>query len=185
MKRLTAVIAEDEANLREELRETLAALWPELAIVAEAEDGEEALAALEIHAPAIMFLDIQMPGMSGLDVARRASGRKDRPRVAVEGALRRPRGRGVPVERLRERVGVALQIAGDDRVGGEARRDERLVHAVAGQGVDEAGRVADEEDATLRRGRPEAPHREAMPAYVRQRIERQTVCPGQPGEMVA
>jgi DNA-binding LytR/AlgR family response regulator len=75
MKALTAVLAEDEANLREELRETLAALWPELAIVAEAEDGEEALAALEAHAPAIMFLDIQMPGMNGLDVAKHASGR--------------------------------------------------------------------------------------------------------------
>jgi len=75
MKRLAAVLAEDEANLREELRETLASLWPELAIVAEAQDGEEALAALETHAPAIMFLDIQMPGMSGLDVARHASGR--------------------------------------------------------------------------------------------------------------
>ena len=70
MKRLTAVLAEDETNLREELRETLAALWPELAIVAEAEDGEEALAALEAQAPAIMFLDIQMPGLSGLDVAK-------------------------------------------------------------------------------------------------------------------
>ena len=75
MKRLTAVLAEDETNLREELRETLAALWPELAIVAEAEDGEEALAALEAQAPAIMFLDIQMPGLSGLDVAKHASGR--------------------------------------------------------------------------------------------------------------
>jgi len=75
MKTLTAVLAEDEANLREELRETLAALWPELMIVAEAEDGEDALAALDAHAPAVMFLDIQMPGMSGLDVARHASGR--------------------------------------------------------------------------------------------------------------
>ena len=75
MRPLSAVLAEDEANLREELRETLAALWPELAIVAEAANGDAALAALEKHAPDVMFLDIQMPGLSGLDVARRASGR--------------------------------------------------------------------------------------------------------------
>jgi DNA-binding LytR/AlgR family response regulator len=70
-----AVIAEDEPVLRTELRETLAKLWPELVICAEAEDGIEALHALETHAPQILFLDIQMPGMSGLEVARQASGK--------------------------------------------------------------------------------------------------------------
>ena len=70
-----AVIAEDEGNLREELRETLAVAWPELEICAEAADGREALQALERHSPDVLFLDIQMPGMSGLDVARSASGR--------------------------------------------------------------------------------------------------------------
>jgi DNA-binding LytR/AlgR family response regulator len=75
MKGFKAVIAEDEANLREELRETLAAVWPELAIVAEAEDGDGALRALEEHAPHVMFLDIQMPGIDGLEIARRAGGR--------------------------------------------------------------------------------------------------------------
>lgn len=70
-----AVIAEDEANLREELRETLAAVWPELEIVAEAEDGMQALRALERHSPDVVFLDIQMPGLSGLEIAREASGR--------------------------------------------------------------------------------------------------------------
>jgi DNA-binding LytR/AlgR family response regulator len=75
MKSPRAVIAEDEGNLREELRETLAGVWPELAICAEAEDGPQALKALERHSPDVLFLDIQMPGMTGLDVARRASGR--------------------------------------------------------------------------------------------------------------
>ena len=70
-----AVIAEDEANLREELRETLASVWPELEICAEAKDGTQALRALEHHEPDVIFLDIQMPGMSGLEVARKASGR--------------------------------------------------------------------------------------------------------------
>ena len=75
MKTPRAVIAEDETNLREELRETLARVWPELAIVAEAENGELALAALDAHTPDVIFLDIQMPGLSGLEVARQASRR--------------------------------------------------------------------------------------------------------------
>ena len=70
-----AVIAEDEPLLRAELRETLVRLWPELSICAEAEDGVEALSAIETHAPDILFLDIQMPGMSGLEVARQAGSR--------------------------------------------------------------------------------------------------------------
>lgn len=70
-----AVIAEDEANLREELREALQIAWPGLDVVAEVENGDEALAALEQHAPDVMFLDIQMPGLNGLEVAKRASGR--------------------------------------------------------------------------------------------------------------
>ena len=71
----TAIIAEDEEVLREQLREQLSALWPELQIVAEAEDGVEALRALEADTPDVLFLDIQMPGLSGLEVAHQASGR--------------------------------------------------------------------------------------------------------------
>src|SRR5688572_17716592 len=71
----TAIIAEDEAVLRDELRARLAVLWPELAIVAEAADGFEATRAFEAHTPDILFLDIQMPGMTGLEVAQLASGR--------------------------------------------------------------------------------------------------------------
>ena len=70
-----AVIAEDEGNLREQLRETLALAWPELQVCAEAADGHEALRALHAHKPDVMFLDIQMPGLDGLQVARSASGR--------------------------------------------------------------------------------------------------------------
>ena len=72
---VTAVIAEDEPLLRAELRDALAALWPELTICAEASDGAEALVALERHKPSVLFLDIQMPGSNGLDVAAQASGR--------------------------------------------------------------------------------------------------------------
>jgi DNA-binding LytR/AlgR family response regulator len=75
MSEATAVIAEDEPLLRRELREALASLWPELRIVAEAEDGTQAVRALDKHHPEVMFLDIAMPGMTGLEVARAASGR--------------------------------------------------------------------------------------------------------------
>jgi DNA-binding LytR/AlgR family response regulator len=75
MNRPTAVIAEDEPLLRGELKDALATLWPELEIRAEAENGIQAIRALEAHAPDVLFLDIQMPGMTGLDVARVASGR--------------------------------------------------------------------------------------------------------------
>jgi DNA-binding LytR/AlgR family response regulator len=72
---VTALIAEDEPLLRAELRELLDKLWPELVICAEVEDGFQALQALERYSPQILFLDIQMPEMSGLEVAQHASGR--------------------------------------------------------------------------------------------------------------
>ena len=69
------VIAEDEPVLLAELRDMLAKLWPELAIVGEAGDGIEAVRLLDTHRPDVLFLDIQMPGMTGLEVAKQASGR--------------------------------------------------------------------------------------------------------------
>ncbi|MCY4745405.1 LytTR family DNA-binding domain-containing protein [Pelomonas sp. UHG3] len=71
----TAVVAEDEAALRGELVEQLSRLWPELAIVGEATDGLEALRLLDQHRPDILFLDIEMPGATGLEVARQVGGR--------------------------------------------------------------------------------------------------------------
>lgn len=70
-----AVIAEDEPLVRQEIRETLARVWPELIILAEVGDGIEALAALDRLQPRVFFLDIQMPGLSGLEVAQRLNGR--------------------------------------------------------------------------------------------------------------
>ena len=75
MKSPTTIIAEDEPILRGELKSSLGKLWPELTIVAEAEDGIQAIQALHAHQPDILFLDIEMPGLSGLEVARTASGR--------------------------------------------------------------------------------------------------------------
>ena len=75
MKSLSAVIAEDEPLLREEIRNTLTELWPELTICAEAADGLQAIEALDNFQPHILFLDIQMPGRNGLEEARHASGK--------------------------------------------------------------------------------------------------------------
>ena len=63
------VIAEDEALLREALVTLLADAWPNLQIVAECEDGAAALEAIVAHQPEIAFLDIRMPGLTGLEVA--------------------------------------------------------------------------------------------------------------------
>jgi DNA-binding LytR/AlgR family response regulator len=71
----TAVVAEDEETLRHELIEQLGRLWPELAIVGEATDGIEALRLLDSQRPDVLFLDIQMPGATGLEVARQVAGR--------------------------------------------------------------------------------------------------------------
>jgi DNA-binding LytR/AlgR family response regulator len=71
----TAVIAEDEPVLRAQLRDLLAFVWPELQVAEIAEDGVQALEALRRHAPEVLFLDIQRPAQTGLEVAREASGR--------------------------------------------------------------------------------------------------------------
>ena len=73
-KRPSALIAEDEPMLRAQLRTRLAQAWPELAVVAEAENGEQALALQRELEPDIAFLDIRMPVKSGLEVAEEFGG---------------------------------------------------------------------------------------------------------------
>lgn len=65
----TAIVAEDEALLRDALVEGLRVAWPELEVLAECEDGASALEALAEHQPDVAFLDIRMPGLTGLEVA--------------------------------------------------------------------------------------------------------------------
>jgi DNA-binding LytR/AlgR family response regulator len=77
----TALIADDEPHLAEYLRGQLAALWPELAIVAVAANGPDAAAAIARLAPDIAFLDIRMPGATGLEVARELAQADKRPHV--------------------------------------------------------------------------------------------------------
>ncbi len=65
----SCVIAEDESLLRDALVDLLAAAWPELEVAAACEDGAAALEAIAARQPDVAFLDIRMPGLSGLEVA--------------------------------------------------------------------------------------------------------------------
>ena len=69
MTTLKALIADDERLLREQLRARLADVWPELEIVGQARDGLEAVRLAEELRPDIVFLDIRMPGQTGLEAA--------------------------------------------------------------------------------------------------------------------
>lgn len=69
---MKALIADDEAHLADDLHRRLARLWPELEVVAVAHDGLAAVEALSARQPDIAFLDIRMPGLSGLEAAKSA-----------------------------------------------------------------------------------------------------------------
>src|SRR3954463_7338608 len=71
----TAILAEDEPILRAQLQAKLGKLWPELEVIASVEDGAAALEALEERTPDLLFLDIQMPEMTGVEVARHVGNR--------------------------------------------------------------------------------------------------------------
>jgi DNA-binding LytR/AlgR family response regulator len=77
----TALIADDEPHLADYLRAKLATLWPQLSIVAIAANGPQAAAAIATHRPDIAFLDIRMPGATGLEVAQQLRDGSHRPRV--------------------------------------------------------------------------------------------------------
>ena len=70
-----ALVADDEPELAAELCGQLEAAWPQLEIVARAADGLEAMRCINEHHPDVLFLDIEMHGATGLEVARSASGR--------------------------------------------------------------------------------------------------------------
>jgi len=71
MRQVQAIIVDDEETLRAYLRQKLSVLWPNLHVVGEASDGNTALRLIQDTQPDIAFLDIQMPGLSGLEVARK------------------------------------------------------------------------------------------------------------------
>ena len=68
--RVRAVLADDERLMREQLRGRLTEVWPELEIVAEAKNGLEAVELVKEHRPDLVFLDIRMPGLTGVDAAK-------------------------------------------------------------------------------------------------------------------
>lgn len=69
----TALIADDERLMRDQLKMRLAQVWPELEIIAEAKNGEEAIELARLHQPDFAFLDIRMPGLTGLEAAQAIS----------------------------------------------------------------------------------------------------------------
>lgn len=69
-RRPTALIADDEPLLRDALERLLGQLWPELEVVAQARNGREAIDQFEAHRPDICFLDVQMPGRTGVEAAQ-------------------------------------------------------------------------------------------------------------------
>jgi DNA-binding LytR/AlgR family response regulator len=71
----TALIVEDEPLLAAELREELTRLWPELSVLEPVHDGVAALREIEARRPEVLFLDVQMPGLTGIEVARVAGAR--------------------------------------------------------------------------------------------------------------
>ena len=66
---VTAILADDERLMREQIKLRLSEVWPELQIVAEAKNGAEAVDLIAQHTPQVAFLDIQMPGMTGIEAA--------------------------------------------------------------------------------------------------------------------
>lgn len=74
MPEIRAIIADDEEQLRTYLKSRLSEVWPELVICGEARNGREALKAIEKEQPHIAFLDIRMPGLSGMEVAKKIAG---------------------------------------------------------------------------------------------------------------
>jgi DNA-binding LytR/AlgR family response regulator len=66
----TAIIADDERLMRDQLRLRLGQVWPELEIVGEAKNGDEAVTLVDQHRPDFTFLDIRMPGKTGMEAAR-------------------------------------------------------------------------------------------------------------------
>jgi len=71
----TALIADDEPLLREDLARKLALAWPELEVVAQARNGREAIKQFEARRPDVCFLDVRMPGLSGVEAAHQIGGR--------------------------------------------------------------------------------------------------------------
>jgi len=130
--RPTALIADDEPLLRESLARQLGEAWPELEIVAQARNGREAVSLFEAHRPDVCFLDVHMPGLSGVEAARQIGRRAHLVFVtayheyAVEAFARgvldylvkpvEPARLAETVARLEERLAAALPALGTEEL---------------------------------------------------------------------
>jgi DNA-binding LytR/AlgR family response regulator len=74
VRKPTAVIADDERLMREQIAARLKEAWPELEIVGEAANGREAVALVRAREPDVVFLDIRMPEMDGIEAAKALAG---------------------------------------------------------------------------------------------------------------
>src|SRR4051812_37832359 len=121
---MKALIADDEPNLAQDLEARVRALWPDLEILPLAANGLDALRAIEEDAPLVAFLDIRMPGLSGLEVARRID-----PRTHVVFVTAYDQ---YAVEAFeREAVDYLLKPVTDDRLAQCVQRLRRKVEAAA------------------------------------------------------
>src|SRR5256885_3139452 len=110
---------------------------------------------------------------------------EDGSREAVERLLCAPAGRRQRVEPFVDSPLVAGDVAGDDLLGSELAADERLVDPVAGDGIEHAGRVTDDERAPVGELRPGAPHRQPVPAQIRELVQVDAVVVAQRPEVCA
>ena len=139
----TAILADDERLMREQLKRRLEQAWPELDIIGEAKNGEEAIAMVDTLKPDFTFLDIRMPGKTGLDAAAAIGGKShivfitayDQyaveafERGAVDYVLKpaEPERLKLTVERLKARISApapdmsALLVELSKKIGGGAR----------------------------------------------------------------
>ena len=126
----TAIIADDERLMRDQLRMRLGQVWPELEIVGEAKNGEEAIQLVDELKPDFTFLDIRMPGKTGMEAAAEIGNKSNIvfvtaydayaveafERGAVDYVLKPPEPERlkITVERLKGRVGAPAAAAGDN-----------------------------------------------------------------------
>jgi DNA-binding LytR/AlgR family response regulator len=129
----TAIIADDERLMRDLLRTRLSQAWPELQIVGEAKNGDEAVQLVNELKPDLTFLDIRMPGKTGMDAAREIGGASQVvfvtaydeyaveafERGAIDYVLKPPEPERlkITVERLKERLKEGTGVAGASPAG--------------------------------------------------------------------
>lgn len=147
-----AILADDERLMRDQLRARLKEVWPELELVGEARNGEEALSLVASQRPDLAFLDIRMPGQTGLEVARLIAGcchivfvtayEAHAIEAFEQGAidyLLKPVDTArlvVTVERLKQRLSVGQN---EDRGESALRRIETLLTTISGSAAPRSG----------------------------------------------